>query len=256
MVRTVEEEEEEEEGKKSEMTGVIYHERQVKEMCALHALNNLFQERGFSKQELDQICYGLSPDVWINPHKSLLGLGNYDINVIMAALQKKGCEAIWFDKRRDLNTLNLNNIDGFILNVPTEYKFGFVFLPLKKRHWIALRKIKGAFYNLDSKLDSPVLIGKNDELIAYLKDQILSKEKELFIVVEREIANNQDWLIKLNVNNINSHSLKFIENNDDGENTKYSLKDNNDENNDRYTKVSDNTINFNIDNKIEFKNDN
>lgn len=69
-------------------------------MCALHALNNLFQERGFSKQELDQICYGLSPDVWINPHKSLLGLGNYDINVIMAALQKKGYEAIWFDKRR------------------------------------------------------------------------------------------------------------------------------------------------------------
>lgn len=119
-----------------------------------------------------------------------------------------------------------------------------------------MRKIKGAFYNLDSKLDSPVLIGKNNELIAYLKDQILSKEKELFIVVEREIANNQDWLIKLNVNNINSHShsLKFIENNDNGENKKYSHKDNNDENNDRYTKESDNTINFNIDNKIEFKN--
>lgn len=73
---------------------------QVKELCALHALNNLFQERGFSKQELDQICYGLSPDVWINPHKSLLGLGNYDINVIMAALQRRGCEAVWFDKRR------------------------------------------------------------------------------------------------------------------------------------------------------------
>ncbi|RLU25634.1 hypothetical protein DMN91_001791, partial [Ooceraea biroi] len=55
--------------------------------------------RGFNKQELDQICYSLSPDVWINPHKSLLGLGNYDINVIMAALQKRGREAVWFDKR-------------------------------------------------------------------------------------------------------------------------------------------------------------
>jgi josephin len=72
----------------------------VKELCALHALNNLFQERGFSKQELDQICYNLSPDVWINPHKSLLGRGNYDINVIMTALQRRGCEAVWFDKRR------------------------------------------------------------------------------------------------------------------------------------------------------------
>lgn len=74
----------------------------MKELCALHALNNLFQERGFSKQELDQICYSLSPDVWINPHKSLLGLGNYDINVIMAALQKRGREAVWFDKRRSV----------------------------------------------------------------------------------------------------------------------------------------------------------
>lgn len=74
---------------------------QVKELCALHALNNLFQERdAFSKTELDAICYSLSPNVWINPHKSLLGLGNYDINVIMAALQRKGYEAIWFDKRK------------------------------------------------------------------------------------------------------------------------------------------------------------
>lgn len=74
---------------------------QVKELCALHALNNLFQECGaFSKTELDAICYSLSPNVWINPHKSLLGLGNYDINVIMAALQRKGYEAVWFDKRK------------------------------------------------------------------------------------------------------------------------------------------------------------
>ncbi|XP_033221436.1 josephin-2 [Belonocnema kinseyi] len=177
-----------------EMTEFIYHERQVKELCALHALNNLFQERGFSKQELDQICYSLSPDVWINPHKSLLGLGNYDINVIMAALQRRGCEAVWFDKRRDPKCLCLENIEGFILNVPTEYKLGFVLLPLKRRHWVALRKIQGAFYNLDSKLDSPQLIGKESELVAYLKDQIESKEKELFLVVSREVDNNQGWL--------------------------------------------------------------
>ncbi|XP_015110143.1 josephin-2 [Diachasma alloeum] len=186
-----------------DMTGPIYHERQVKELCALHALNNLFQERGFSKAELDQICYGLSPDVWINPHKSLLGLGNYDINVIMAALQRKGCEAIWFDKRRDPKCLNLDNIDGFILNVPTEYKLGFVLLPLKKRHWIALKKIQGAFYNLDSKLDSPQLIGKDDDLLTYLKDQIESKEKELFLVVSRDVSSSQEWLIK--VNNCNDY---------------------------------------------------
>ncbi|KAJ9576700.1 hypothetical protein L9F63_025401 [Diploptera punctata] len=37
------------------MNGAIYHERQVKELCALHALNNLFQERdAFNKTELDE----------------------------------------------------------------------------------------------------------------------------------------------------------------------------------------------------------
>ena len=34
----------------------IYHEKQVKEMCALHALNNLFQENFFNKSILDEIC--------------------------------------------------------------------------------------------------------------------------------------------------------------------------------------------------------
>lgn len=199
----------------ADMTESIYHERQVKELCALHALNNLFQERGFSKQDLDQICYSLSPDVWINPHKSFLGFGNYDINVIMAALQKRGREAVWFDKRRDPKCLCLDNIEGFILNVPTEYKFGFVLFPLKRRHWIALKKIHGAFYNLDSKLDSPQLIGQENDLLVYLKDQIDSKEKELFLVVSKEIDNNQGWLINTCMDKEESKqdhdSIRYIE---------------------------------------------
>lgn len=108
----------------------IYHERQIRELCALHALNNLFQgmracifnriyfgsfeiqdfflvsdfsikaKGTFTKSELDEICVHLSPNEWINPHKSMLGLGQYDVNVIMSALQLKGYEAIWFDKRK------------------------------------------------------------------------------------------------------------------------------------------------------------
>ncbi|XP_047353189.1 josephin-1 isoform X2 [Vespa velutina] len=174
----------------SDMTGSIYHERQVKELCALHALNNLFQERGFR-------------------------LGNYDINVIMAALQRRGREAVWFDKRKDPKCLCLDKIEGFILNVPTEYKLGFVLLPLKRRHWIALKKIHGAFYNLDSKLDTPQLIGKDNELLIYLKDQIDSKEKELFLVVSREIDSNQGWLMEpyeiKEDNNTDHDSIRYIE---------------------------------------------
>ena len=36
----------------------VYHERQSKELCALHALNNLFQnEKAYTKKDLDDICY-------------------------------------------------------------------------------------------------------------------------------------------------------------------------------------------------------
>ncbi|XP_066967177.1 josephin-2-like isoform X2 [Macrobrachium rosenbergii] len=143
------------------MTPDIYHEKQIKELCALHSLNNLFQDGGaFAKSELDEICYALSPDNWFNPHKSLLGTGNYDINVIMAALTTKGCGVVWFDKRKDPHVIALEKVVGFILNVPSEYRLGPVQLPLRRKHWIAIRNIRGVYYNLDSKLEAPEIIGK------------------------------------------------------------------------------------------------
>lgn len=54
----------------------------------------------FTKSELDKICSELSPNEWINPHKSMLGWGQYDVNVLIVALQRRGYEAIWFDKRK------------------------------------------------------------------------------------------------------------------------------------------------------------
>lgn len=80
----------------------IYHERQSKQLCALHALNNLFQDpQAFKKHDLDAICKELSPNSRIfNPHRSILGLGCYDVNVIIAALSKKDLDVIWFDKRK------------------------------------------------------------------------------------------------------------------------------------------------------------
>ena len=35
---------------------LIYHEKQQKELCALHALNNMYQEPYFTKKILDDIC--------------------------------------------------------------------------------------------------------------------------------------------------------------------------------------------------------
>lgn len=61
---------------------------------------------------------------------------------------------------RDPQVLMLEKVVGFILNVPSEYRLGPVQLPLRRKHWIAIRSIRGIYYNLDSKLENPEIIGK------------------------------------------------------------------------------------------------
>eukprot|EP01084_Bolivina_argentea_P095234 171226_1 len=64
----------------------LYHEKQKWELCLLHALNSLLQREEFTHKSLDNICKMLAPNKIINPHKALLGTGNYDANVLMMAL--------------------------------------------------------------------------------------------------------------------------------------------------------------------------
>ena len=44
--------------------------------------------------------FRLCPQEWLNPHRGIFGRGNYNINIIMKALQLRDHEAVWFDKRR------------------------------------------------------------------------------------------------------------------------------------------------------------
>ena len=93
----------------------IYHERQRQMLCAVHALNNLFQDRNaYSKADLDAISYNLSPDSFVNPHKNMLGLGNYDVNVLMVALQLRDYEAVWFDKRLWVTLLRFQHFNKYV----------------------------------------------------------------------------------------------------------------------------------------------
>lgn len=184
----------------------IYHERQSKQLCALHALNNLFQSsKAFTKQDLDTICKELAPDARIiNPHRSILGLGCYDVNVIIAALGKKGCDVIWFDKRKDPSCLALDKIIGFILNVPNSPSHGLFATPLNyipvnaqiwssQKHWIAIRKIGQHYYNLDSKLVSPVCIGDDALLLQHFRQNSSIEQIEILIVVPKCVAEDQSW---------------------------------------------------------------
>ncbi|CAF0801132.1 unnamed protein product [Brachionus calyciflorus] len=175
----------------------IYHEKQKKELCALHTLNNLFQDNFYTKQKLDQICIELCPQEWLNPHRGLFGRGNYNINIIMKALQLRDHEAIWFDKRRSVTILNFANIKGFILNIPSDYKIaGILPLPWERKHWVAISRIGDVYYNLDSKLDEPEIIGDELKLTAYLDNLIKCKDKELFLVVHKDVELESSWKLK------------------------------------------------------------
>ncbi|RWS27923.1 Josephin-1-like protein [Leptotrombidium deliense] len=167
----------------------VYHEKQVKQLCALHTLNNLLQANVFTQKELDSICKNLSPNnSLLNPHKSFFGLGNYDVNVIMCALQTKQLEAIWFDKRKDPECLELSKIYGFILNLPNPSLSHSEDLLMSRKHWIAVRKIEDLYYNLDSKLTFPEIIGKVKRLcnakLFMLVSKILGKRVIKFFKVQ------------------------------------------------------------------------
>lgn len=80
------------------------------------------------------------------------------------------------------------------MNVPSEYKFGFIVLPFRRRHWIAIRKINKVYWNLDSKLNAPECIGDDAEVMTYLSNQFKSNDMELFVIVESEMEKSKRWL--------------------------------------------------------------
>jgi len=73
-----------------------------------------------------------------NPHRSMLGLGNYDVNVLMAALATKGCAVVWHDRRRAVQCLDLDHVLGFVLNTPTQPTIGgLIPIPfVRRKHWV------------------------------------------------------------------------------------------------------------------------
>uniref|UniRef100_A0A674C0G3 Josephin-1 n=1 Tax=Salmo trutta TaxID=8032 RepID=A0A674C0G3_SALTR len=161
---------------------------------SLSTFLNLFLSCFFCPHRSLVPLHRLSPSTLVTPHKkSMLGNGNYDVNVIMAALQTRGYEAVWWDKRRDVGSIALSNVTGFILNVPSNLRWGPLRLSLKRQHWIGVREVGGVYYNLDSKLRSPHTIGNPDELRKFLRYQLRGKNGELLLVVSEEVEVHQTW---------------------------------------------------------------
>ena len=82
-----------------------------------------------------------------------------------------------------------------ILNVPSDWKIGFVKLPLDFKHWILLKEINGSVYNLDSKLTNPEKLGGHSDLEKYLQERILSEaQTQVLLVVEPAVEASGSWL--------------------------------------------------------------
>ncbi|KAJ0020932.1 hypothetical protein Pint_32581 [Pistacia integerrima] len=157
----------------------IYHEKQKLQFCLLHSLNNLFQqENAFTRASLNEIAEKLvldDPDkqtwtplsVFFKPHHNAL-TGNYDINVLIAALEGRGKSVVWHDRRNEASSIDLddsgNNLMGIVINIPVT-RYGGLW---KSRHWVTLRKIDGVWYNLDSDFKAPYCFKDSEEVREFL----------------------------------------------------------------------------------------
>ncbi|KAG6570667.1 Josephin-like protein, partial [Cucurbita argyrosperma subsp. sororia] len=173
----------------------VYHERQKLQFCLLHALNNLFQENdAFTRAHLNAISEKLVLDEpnrepWtplsfvFKPHHNSV-TGNYDINVLISALEEKGKSVVWHDHRNGASSIDLDGPEathklmGIVLNVPVR-RFGGIW---KSRHWVALRKINELWYNLDSDLHTPHTFKDTDEVRQFL-DNVINDNGEILLVM-------------------------------------------------------------------------
>jgi josephin len=164
---------------RSEIMEELYHEQQSLALCAVHAVNNLLQTRRYTKRDFDAACVTLSPAVWCNPHRSILRIGDYDVNVVTILLQQEGFSVTWHDQRTALRAESLENLVGILWNVDAHSIWSRIF---GGRHWIALLHRNEQWINLDSILAEPMVIGTHDDCVSLLN----SKQDAHILLVTKE----------------------------------------------------------------------
>ncbi|XP_061347216.1 josephin-like protein [Gastrolobium bilobum] len=175
----------------------VYHERQRLQFCLLHSLNSLFQQKdAFTRASLNSISEKLALDdsnsetwtplsILFKPHHNFL-TGNYDINVLIAALEEKGKSVVWHDRRNGASSIDLDAHEdvfmGIVINVPVT-RFAGIW---RGRHWITLRKVDGVWYNLDSDLAAPQPFQGSDKVREFLDFTIAHGGEVLLVMNEKQ----------------------------------------------------------------------
>uniref|UniRef100_M3XSK4 Josephin-1 n=1 Tax=Mustela putorius furo TaxID=9669 RepID=M3XSK4_MUSPF len=141
--------------------------RNSKELCALLALNNLFQKSEvFIPEVLQEVFRRVSPNTMVNPpppKKSMSRNGNYHVNIIMAAQR---------DKPQEVSAIALTNIMSR-MNLPSSLCWG----PLKSP--LCVGGVGSAYNNPDSQVKIP-----GESKFRKLLKHHLGKNCELLVVPE------------------------------------------------------------------------
>lgn len=115
------------------------------------------------------------------PHHNAL-TGNYDVNVLIAALEGEGKRVAWHDHRSGAAAIGLEGsgggLMGLVLNVPVRRYAGL----WRSRHWVAVREVGGVWYNLDSDLDVPRAFRNVEEVREFL-DHVMANGGEVLLVL-------------------------------------------------------------------------
>lgn len=120
--------------------------------------------------------------VW-KPHHNAL-TGNYDVNVLIAALEGRSYRVAWHDCRNGASSINLaeETLLGIMLNIPVRKLAGL----WRGRHWVTLRRVSGVWYNLDSDLAKPKKFQHEKEVTEFL-DCVISQGGQLLIVFHNKV---------------------------------------------------------------------
>lgn len=179
----------------------IYHEKQSLLHCGLHAVNAIIQdnEEPFTREDFQEISVAINDELAsvLDANQSIGGklsralgsfVGDWDVSVLIRALEQRGLKADWFDSRGTRDDLvalfESENLVGFLINSKSNSIWAPVLSLFQSgRHWFALRAIRGVWYNLDSNLPSPVPFESFSDLLDFLDKQLHDESTLLHIAV-------------------------------------------------------------------------
>jgi len=172
---------------------VLYHERQVGRLCGMHCVNNILQRRAyepfdFQRWEAQIEDQEAALTWWSFPHLfrcfcATVGGADFSVGSVELALADAGLELQWFDRRRKLCELKLDDpcLVGIIVNLQDKKKSCFE--DDSDRHWLSVLRTDGKdFYNLDSRLSRPSLLGEAEATISWLQGALANEGSLVFRV--------------------------------------------------------------------------